>query len=104
MSFPVFITKKFLGSKRNKATSVVSNITVAGIAIGVAVVIIAVTILDGFDNAVREKIVNLNSHIIISGFSNRNLPENETVTDKIKELTGSSFENISPFNILYFQN
>lgn len=98
MSFPIFIAKKFLGSRRkNKATSIVSNITILGIAIGVAVVIIAVTILDGFDNAVREKIVNLNSHIIISGFSNRNLPENDNVFNNISRLTGDDFEYLSPF-------
>jgi len=96
--FPVFIAKKFLGSRRNnKATSVVSNITIMGIAVGVAVVIISVTILDGFDQAVREKIVNLNSHIIISGFSNRNLPENDAVITKISDLTGQDFGSISPF-------
>ena len=98
MSFPVFIAKKFLGSKRkNKITSVISNITILGIAIGVAVVIIAVTILDGFDSAVREKIVNLNSHIIISGFSSRNLPDNATVLKTISQITGKDFESISPF-------
>lgn len=98
MSFPLFIANRYVRSNRNsKLASLVSTITIVGIAVGVAVVIIAVTILDGFEIAVKEKIVNFNSHIVISGFSNRNLPESEEVYDKINNTVGNDLYGITPF-------
>ncbi len=80
MSFPLFIVNKYLRSQRfSFLFSFVSLITIGGIALGVTVVTIALSVLDGFDSIVSEKIINFNSHIIITSYGERDLDENSDI-------------------------
>ena len=98
MSLPLFFTKKYLKSKKDsRFLSVISIITITGISIGVAVVIIALTVLDGFDRVVSEKITNFNTHIKITGFSNRNLSPPSLVIPALNKQFNGSFTRIQPF-------
>lgn len=84
MSFPLFMVNKYLRSKRfSFLFSFVSLITIGGIALGVTVVTIALSILDGFDSVISEKIINFNSHIIISSYGDRDLEENIEIENLI---------------------
>ncbi|MGK9477980.1 ABC transporter permease [Melioribacter sp. OK-6-Me] len=62
-----------------------------------AVVIIALTVLDGFEKVVSEKIITLNAHIKITGFGNRNLPSPESLIPQLSEKYGSKIRKIEPF-------
>lgn len=98
MTLTAIIVKKFINSRRSsKFLSFIGLISVLGIALGVAVVIISLTILDGFDAVVKEKIFNFRSHIYISSFGDRNLPDSPGIEAKIKDLCSPYFESISPF-------
>lgn len=98
MSIPLFIARKYISSKQgSKFLSFVSVISITGIAIGTAVLIIALTILDGYEKVVSEKIVDFNSHIKITAFGNRNLPDSETMENEIVKITGEDFDSISKF-------
>src|SRR3989339_515308 len=98
MSLPFFFTKKYLRSKKDsRFLSVISTITIIGISLGVAVVIIALTILDGFDKVVTEKIVKFNSHIKIVSFGNRNLPSFSETAPQILEKFNNDISKIEPF-------
>ncbi len=98
MSLTSLITKKFISSKRNsKFLSFISLISILGIALGVAVVIISLTILDGFDSVVKDKIFNFRAHIYITAFSDKNLPDSKKFEEMLKEECGSQFESLSPF-------
>lgn len=98
MSLSFFIAKKYISNRQSsKFLSLVSVISVGGIAIGTAVLIIALTILNGFENVVAQKIVNFNSHIKITAFGNRNLPDSDVIQSKIIEYVGEDFESISKF-------
>jgi lipoprotein-releasing system permease protein len=98
MSVASFLTKKYLRSKKDsRFISFVSLITIGGIALGVTVVIMALTILDGFNKVVSEKIVDFSYHIKITSFGNRNLPSpNETIPG-INNRFGNQLEIIQPF-------
>lgn len=98
MSLSFFIAKKYISNRQSsKFLSLVSIISVGGIAIGTAVLIIALTILNGFENVVAQKIVNFNSHIKITAFGNRNLPDSDVIQSKIVDYVGEDFESISKF-------
>jgi lipoprotein-releasing system permease protein len=85
-------------SRRNSnLISLISVITIFGIAIGVAVLILALTVLSGFENAIKEKIIDFNEHIVISGYGNRDLPADEGTINHIKEITSPYLTSISPF-------
>ncbi|MGD8781784.1 MAG: ABC transporter permease [Ignavibacteria bacterium] len=83
--------------KDSKFISLVSSIAVLGIALGVIVLNISLTVLDGFESTVTQKIVDINAHIKISSFRNLNLPGYKKEIPKITGLIGRSFESISPF-------
>ncbi len=98
MNFPIYLAKRYIKSRRGlNLLSFISLFTIGGIALGVAVLIIALSVLKGFEDAVAEKIVNLNSHIYITGFSDRMLDEPEFIIPVMREVTGDNYENISPF-------
>lgn len=98
MSLPFFISKKYVKSKKqSKFISLVSVIAISGIALGVAVLIITLTVLDAFEKAVEEKIINFNSHISITSFGDRNLPNYENVIPKLDSLISPFSKSISPF-------
>ncbi len=84
MSFPLFIVNKYIRSQRfSFLFSFVSVITIGGIALGVAVVTMALSILDGFDSIISEKIINFNSHIVISSYGEQDLQENKEIENLI---------------------
>ncbi len=98
MRFSLFILRKYLKSKRDsKFISLVSLIAILGIALGVIVLNISLTVLDGFEKTVQQKIVDLNAHIKISAFRNLNLPSYETEMPKIKNLIQNNYQSITPF-------
>lgn len=98
MTLTALIVKKFISSKKNsKFLSFISLISILGISLGVAVVIISLTILDGFDTVVKEKIFNFRSHIYISAYSDKNLHDSKETEDKIRKSCGAYYESLSPF-------
>ena len=54
--------------KRNRFIGFISLISVAGVAIGVAVVITVLSVMNGFKTEVREKLLDFASHATITGF------------------------------------
>jgi len=98
MNFSFYISGKFLkNSGKSNFFSFISTICIIGIALGVAAVIIALTILKGFEKTVSEKIVNFNSHLVITGFSGRNLEDYRKVKPNIEAIIAPFSEIISPF-------
>ncbi|NDW08054.1 ABC transporter permease [Dysgonomonas sp. 520] len=74
MNLELFIARKiyFKGDNKNKASSPAIKIAVAGIALGLATMILAVCIVVGFKQEIRDKVVGFSSHIQISNFENNN--------------------------------
>ncbi len=98
MQFLLLLIKRFLNSNRKSGlVSSVSKITIGGIAIGITVVILALTILDGFENVVSDKINEFNAQIKVTGFGNRNLPASEFVAKKINENFEKDISSVDPF-------
>lgn len=98
MPVSFFIAKKYISNKQSsKFLSLVSVISVIGIAVGTAVLIIALTILNGFEEIVAQKIINFNSHIKITAFGNRNLPDSEVIESEIIQKIGDDFYSSSKF-------
>ncbi len=93
-----FIAFRYIFSRKDsKFISLISVISFSGIALGVAVLIIALTILDGFEKVIEDKIVSFNSHIQISSFSKKNLDPYQDFMPGIARMTGQDIASISPF-------
>lgn len=64
MSFEFFISKRYLRAKRKQIfVSVITFISVFGIFLGVAALIIVLSVMNGFEEELRTKILDFKSHI-----------------------------------------
>ena len=68
MNTEYFIAKKLIRKKegKNQISKPIVSISLASIIIGVAIMIITVSIVTGFQNKIREKVVGFGSHIQIT--------------------------------------
>jgi lipoprotein-releasing system permease protein len=75
LPFELFVGLRYTRAKRrNNFTSFISLTSMIGIALGVAVLIIVLSVMNGFHEKLRESIVGVTAHLQISG-------ENYTLTD-----------------------
>ncbi|MBQ9650853.1 MAG: ABC transporter permease, partial [Prevotella sp.] len=70
MNFPLFIARRIHseGGERQKVSLPAIRIATAGIAIGLAVMIISVSVVLGFKHTIRDKVVGFGSHITVANF------------------------------------
>lgn len=97
MSFPFFVSKKFIFSRKgSKFITFISSISIIGIALGVATLIIALSILTGFAGTLTNKIIDFDSHINISSYKSI-VPNYERMLPVIKQLISPYGEEVNPF-------
>jgi lipoprotein-releasing system permease protein len=97
MSFPSYISKRLIFSKKDsKFISFISGISITGIALGVATLIIALSILNGFERTITDKIVDFDSHIQISSYSGT-LSNYDLVLPLLKEKLYPQAKDVNPF-------
>jgi len=96
MNLPYFIAHRLVKGRR-KETSFsrpINVIAIIGIATGLAVMILAVSILTGFKQQIRDKVVGFGSHIQIMNFDSNISFETSPINDaqefipKIKDIPG----------------
>ncbi len=95
MNFKFFIAKRYLFSgSDSKFISFITYISILGVTLGVAALIITISILNGFEKEIRDKVSGLVSHIQISSFTPDGLRDYrsaiETIKDSISGVTGIS--------------
>jgi lipoprotein-releasing system permease protein len=67
MKFEWFIAVKYLTKgRKNSFISIISMVSILGIAIGVAALIIALALMNGFQNDIRNRILSSSAHIMIT--------------------------------------
>lgn len=95
MNFELFIAKRIISGKEYKSSISSPIITIATIAIalGVAIMLIAVSITSGFQNKVRDKMTGFKGHIQIVNYDNNN-SDVSTVPININQEFYPEFKNI----------
>ena len=78
MNFPLFIARKIYGDKgdKRKVSKPAIRIATAGVAIGLAVMIISVSVVLGFKHTIRDKVVGFGCHIQVADFMSLQTNEN----------------------------
>jgi lipoprotein-releasing system permease protein len=72
MKYELQIGRRYLRASRgNRFVSFISTISMAGVAIGVAVLIVVLSVMNGFEREVRERILSLTAHATISALGSR---------------------------------
>ncbi len=99
MSFPFFISKRFIfknPARQDRFISFISAVSIIGIALGVAALIIAISILNGFEKTITEKITDFDSHIQITSYQTI-LPDYRRILPELYETLQPDAESISPY-------
>ena len=70
MNFPLFVAKRlfFDNSDSRKVSRPAITIATAGVAIGIAVMIVSVFVVLGFKHTIRNKVIGFGSHIQVTNF------------------------------------
>jgi lipoprotein-releasing system permease protein len=85
MSVNLYISWRYLVTKRKERfLSLISIISVLGVAIGVMALIVVIAVMTGFDKDLRDRIVGNYAHITIQAPEPMDYNEYENITAKIK--------------------
>ena len=69
MPYEFFISLRYLRAKRKQVfVSVITLISITGILLGVAALIIVLAVMNGFETDLRNKILGINSHVVLMGY------------------------------------
>jgi len=97
MSFSFYLSKKYtLSKKDSRFINFISGFSIAGIALGVATLIIALSILNGFEDTITKKIIDFDSHIQVFSYRN-SLPSYMDYQPHIDDLLFPHTEAINPY-------
>ncbi len=87
MRYELFVSLRYLKARRKHAfISVISLISIGGVALGVAALIITLSIMNGFQVDIKKKIVANSSDIVIADQRNIGLSDVETVRSRTEEV------------------
>src|SRR5215469_14514006 len=93
LPFDLLLAFRYLRPKRT-FVSVITLISIIGVALGVAVLIIVISVMSGFDHDLRDKILGFQAHITVreSGSAMKNYPQVAALVAENKNVRG-----VSPF-------
>lgn len=64
-----YLRSRGMAGAGNRFLSVISTISLTGVALGVAVLLVVLSVMNGFERELRERILSVTAHATISGFN-----------------------------------
>ncbi|MGA3243536.1 MAG: ABC transporter permease [Bacteroidota bacterium] len=97
MPISFFIALRYLRSRRHRGfISFITFIAVVGVTLGVAALIITLSVLGGFERTIKENVISFTAHLQLISFQNQLLP-NPTKTMEVVLSEYPEVKNIAPF-------
>ena len=95
MNYELFIAKRIIAGKeyKNSISSPIIKIAITAIVLGIAIMLIAVSIGAGFQNKIRDKMSGFKGHVQIINYDNNNSDVSTVPIDKDQEFY-PEFKNI----------
>ena len=95
MGFERFIAVRYLLARRKQTfISVISLISVLGVGLGVAALIVVLGVMNGFSNELRDKILGVNAHVIV-GATSGGFADYEQTAETVRRVQGVT--GVMPF-------
>jgi lipoprotein-releasing system permease protein len=89
MSFELFIALRYLRAKRRQAAvSVITGVAIAGIAVGVAALLVALALATGFREEVQDKILGGTAHLNLLKPDNSGITDYRALTERLRQVAG----------------
>lgn len=88
MSYEFFISLRYLRAKRKQVfVSIITFISITGIFLGVAALIIVLAVMNGFETDLREKILGINAHVVLMQYTGM-MKDHERVKEAVEQVDG----------------
>ena len=95
MPYQLFIGLRYLKAKRKQTfISVITFISIIGIMVGVTALIVVLSVMNGFEETLKEKILGLNAHVVVVGFGD-GIGDYDTLSETVRTIEG--VKGASPF-------
>jgi len=89
MSFETFVALRYLVASRRRAhVALISTISVLGLAVGVAALVISLSLLSGFQDRIRAQMADRSPHLVVSPERGDRLANAEAVAGALASLHG----------------
>ncbi len=89
MSLEFDIAKRYMSSRHRYAfVSVITLISIMGIIIGTAALVIVLSVMNGFESEIRSRILGTGSDIIVSNVSGEGIDDWQALAEKIRNVPG----------------
>lgn len=96
MSFEYLIARRYISQKKETGfITLITYISIVGLTIGIASLIITLGILNGFERAVKEKILSFQSHLRVDTFHNNPFGNYEEIQNRL--LDYPEIDAVAPF-------
>ena len=87
LGYEFFIAKRYLKSKRKTGfISLITYISMAGVMVGVAALIIVLSVMNGFESEVRSRFVNFEAHLRLTTQHDEGVNDVESVMARIRDI------------------
>lgn len=95
MRFELFVCLRYLKAKRKHGfVSLISLISVGGVTVGVAALIVVLAVMTGFTSEFRDKILGINSHVVVQEAGGL-LYHQQAVIGEVREIAG--IRGVTPY-------
>jgi len=95
MNFEFFVALRYIFALRKQSfIGVISLFAVCGVALGVAALIVVIGVMNGFTKDLRDKILGVNAHVIVSAFTG-GIRDYQKVSDICRTVPG--VKGVTPF-------
>ncbi|MCF8720108.1 lipoprotein-releasing ABC transporter permease subunit [Nitrospina gracilis] len=87
MGYELRVSWRHLCSRKShKFISLITFISVGGVALGVMALIVVIAVMSGFGKNLRDKILGTNSHIVVTSFEREGIANYENVVSTVREV------------------
>jgi lipoprotein-releasing system permease protein len=96
MSYPTFIGTRYLRARKKRSISATGIIAIVGVAVGVASLLVVISISSGFQEEFTKKVLGVNSHVLVMKYG-IDFTEYREVMTKVEQLP--QVRGVAPFVI-----
>jgi lipoprotein-releasing system permease protein len=95
MNTEFFIAKRYLRSKNRRFFSLSTTIAIGGIFVGVAALLITLSMMNGFQNELRRRILGGTPHVVVRRYFYEPLSDYQRIMERLKDY--EFVEAVAPF-------
>jgi lipoprotein-releasing system permease protein len=86
-SFSLFLALRYLKPKRT-FLSIITLVSITGVMLGITVLILVISVMTGFEQELRRKVIGFDAHLLVSEPSTGVLEDWEGVAGELQEIVG----------------